>query len=295
MSDDNRSRTILVVGATGQQGGAVARKLLEGGWRVRVLTRDADSDKARALASAGAEVVEGDLNSRESLDRAVAGAYGVFSVVNFWLPGIGFEGEVRQGKTIADAAKSANARHFVYSSVGGAERNTGIPHFESKWQVEQHIRELGLPATIFRPVAFMENYYFTRDAILNGTLSQYGVRPSKTVQLIAVEDIAAFVALAFERPEEFIGKELEIAGEELTMPQQAEIIGRVIGRPVLYVQTLPEGDWNRGEEARRMTRWFDEEGYKADIPALRRLHPEMMNLETWLRRMGWEGAARLAA
>lgn len=129
----------------------------------------------------------------------------------------------------------------------------------------------------------------------DSTLSQYGVRPSKTVQLIAVEDIAAFVALAFERPEEFIGKAIEIAGDELTMPQQAEIIGRVIGRPVRYVQTRPEGEWNRGEEAAKMTRWFDEEGYRADIPALRKLHPGLMNLETWLRKTGWEGAARQAA
>jgi uncharacterized protein YbjT (DUF2867 family) len=292
MSNDNR--IILVTGATGQQGGAVARRLLDRGWQVRAFTRNSGTPAARALASSGAEVVQGDFDDRASLDRAMDGVYGVFSVVNFWLPGVGYEGEVRQGKAIADAAKAAGVRHFVYSSVGGADLNSGVPHFESKWEIEQHIREIGLPFTILRPVAFMENYNRSRDAILAGTLSQYSIRPDVTMQLIAVEDIAEFAVLAFERPEEFVGKALEIAGEESTMPEQAELFSRVIGRPVYYVE-LPESDWNRGEEAQRMLRWFNEEGYKADIPALRKLHPGLIALESWLRKTGWEGAGQKAA
>src|SRR5829696_2881793 len=151
----NTDRLILVTGATGQQGGAAARHLLANGWRVRGLTRNPASDKAQALVALGAEVVEGDLYDRTSVDTALQGAYGVFSVQNFWLPDVGAEGEVRQGQLLADAAHAAGIKHFVYTSVGGAERATGIPHFDSKWAIEQHIAALGLPATVLRPVFFM--------------------------------------------------------------------------------------------------------------------------------------------
>src|SRR5690242_20666201 len=129
MANDNW--IILVTGATGQQGGAVTRHLLAQGRRVRALTRAPDKPAARALAGQGAEVVQGDLYDRASLDRALRDVYGVFSVQNFWLPDVGYEGEVRQGKTLADAAKAAGVQHFVYTSVGGAERHTGLSHFES--------------------------------------------------------------------------------------------------------------------------------------------------------------------
>src|SRR5215207_1315985 len=129
---DRTGKIIAVTGSTGQQGNAVARHLLRNGWAVRTLTRDANKDSAKALADQGAEIVFADNEDRASLDAAFAGAYGVFSVQNFWLPNVGAEGEVRHGRLIADAAKAANVQHFIYTSVGGAERNTGIPHFESK-------------------------------------------------------------------------------------------------------------------------------------------------------------------
>ncbi len=184
------------------------------------------------LAQAGAEVVQGDNEDRAALEAALKGVYGVFSVQNNWLPNVGLEGEVRQGQLIADAAKAAQVRHFVYTSVGGAERNTGIPHFESKWQIEQYIHALGLRATVLRPVAFMENYNWSRPAILSGTLASIGLRLDKVQQMIAVDDIGALAALAFERPEEFIGRAIEIAGDELTEPQIVETFSRVIGRPI---------------------------------------------------------------
>ena len=162
-------RAILVTGATGQQGGAVVRHLRTQGFAVRALTRDGQSPAARALAAEGVEVVQGDLDDRASLDRALAGAYGVYSVQNFALTGV--EGEVRQGTTLADAAKATGIQHFVYSSVGSADRQTGIPHFESKFRIEEHIRAIDLPHTILRPVFFMENFGYARDAILGGTLA----------------------------------------------------------------------------------------------------------------------------
>src|SRR5919202_4995459 len=200
-------RTILVTGATGQQGGAVVKGLLkDGAYRVRALVREPNKPQAQALAAQGVELVKGDLYDRTSLDAALQGAYGVFHVQNFWLPDVGFEGEVRQGKNLADAAKAADVKHFVYSSVGAADRGEGQAHFESKWQIEQHIEQLDLPYTILRPVAFMDNYNWTRPQITNGTFTGWGLRPDKTLQLIAVDDIGAFARLAFDHPEQYLGQ-----------------------------------------------------------------------------------------
>src|SRR5512141_71829 len=126
-------KVIAVTGATGQQGGAVARKLLADGWKVRALTRDVEKPAAQELAQAGAELVVGDMDSRSDLDAAFQGVYGAFSVQNFWLPNVGFEGEIRQGKNVADAARAAGIQHLVFSSVGAAHRGMGQKHFESKW------------------------------------------------------------------------------------------------------------------------------------------------------------------
>ena len=285
---ERQSRTILVVGATGQQGGAVARHLRDTGFHVRALTRDASSEKAQLLAVHGDEVVTGNLDDRGSLDRALVGAYGAFSVQNFRLSGI--EGEVRQGITLAEAAKAAGVQHLVYSSVGSAHRRTGIPHFESKFQVEESIRSLGLPSTILRPVFFMENWNYSRDAILSGTLP-LPLDPDKPLQQIAVDDIGAFAALAFAQPDQFLGRALEIAGDELTGPQAASVFGRVLGRPVQYVQLpLEQMRQRMGEDGMKMYGWFNEVGYEADLAALRSLRPTLLTLEAWLRKTGWAAA-----
>src|SRR5215472_11575876 len=211
-------RIVLVSGATGRQGGAVIRHLLGKGWRLRALSRNPGGEAARSLAGQGVEVAAGDLEDPASLERAARGAYGVFSVQDFWTAGA--KREVVQGKNLADAAKRAGVEHFVYSSVGGAERSSGIDHWESKWEIENHIRKLGLPATMIRPAAFMENYYIDQVeiGILKGRLMD-PIRADKPYQTIATDDIGAFVALAFERPDQLLGKELEIAGSELTNPQ----------------------------------------------------------------------------
>src|SRR6516165_10515775 len=154
---ENTNKTVLVAGATGRQGGAVIRHMLRNEWKLRALTRNPNAPPAQELTRQGVEVVRGNLDDPASLERAARGVYGVYSVQDFW--SVGAKREVMQGKNLADAAKKAGVQHFVYSSVGGAERNTGIPHWESKWQVEKHIRQLNLPTTVFRPAAFMEMYY----------------------------------------------------------------------------------------------------------------------------------------
>ena len=284
----NPQRSILVCGATGSQGGAVARSLLQRGFRVGALTRDPQKPEARALAEQGAEVVQGDMEDRSSVDRALEGAYGIFSMQNFWETG--YDREVRQGKTVADAAKAAGVEHFVYSSVGSAHRRTGIAHFDSKWEVEEHVRQIGLPYTILRPVFFMQNWEMMREPILGGTLPQ-PLDPGKPFQQVAVEDIGAFAAMAFGHPDAWIGREVEIAGDERTMPEIAEAFGRVAGREVGYYQVpWDQFEEQMGEEYAVMYRWFDEVGYEADVEALRREHPGLIDFEGYLRGHGWEGA-----
>jgi uncharacterized protein YbjT (DUF2867 family) len=284
------NKIIAVNGATGQQGGAVSRKLLVDGWKVRALTRDVNKPAAQELASLGAELVPGDMDNRAELDVAFKGAYGVFSVQNFWLPNVGFEGEIRQGKNVADAAKAAGVQHLVYSSVGAAHRGMGQKHFESKWIIEQYIQSLKIPYTILRPAAFFENFNWERPFILNGMFNALGLRPEKERQLIAVEDIAVFVASAFANPKQYLGRTIELAGDALTESQIAETFAKVIGRPVTL--TLPSGGPGRRseEEMVAMFNFFNGEGYDADIPALRNLHFGLLTLEQYLRRNGWENA-----
>lgn len=283
-------KVIAVTGATGQQGGVVARRLLAEGWKVRALTRHADKPAAQELASLGAEIVPGDMEQRAELEAAFQGAYGVFSVQNFWLPNVAYEGEIRQGKNVADAAKAAGVQHLVYSSVGSAYRGMGQKHFDSKWEIEQYIQSLDIPFTILRPVAFMDNYNWSRAYILNGTFSGMGLRPEKGVQIIAAEDIGVFVALAFANPQNFLGKTIELAGDELTETQIAETFSKVIGRPVTLA--APSGGSGRAseEEMIAMFNFFNGEGYEADIPTLRKLHPGLLTFEQWLRKNGWENA-----
>src|SRR5437879_5342798 len=249
-------QTVLVTGATGRQGGAVIRRMLPKGWKLRALTRHPANAAAQDLARQGIEVVQGDLEDPTSLESALRGAYGVYSVQDFWA--VGAAREVQQGKNLADAAKKAGVAHFVYSSVGGAERNSGIDHWQSKWEIENHIRQLGLPATILRPVAFMENYYIDQVeiSILRGKLLD-PLRADKPYQTIATDDIGAFAALAFERPREFIGLELEIAGSALTNPEAAQVFSRVLGKPVRF-RKLPMllVRLVLGKELYQMFRWF---------------------------------------
>jgi uncharacterized protein YbjT (DUF2867 family) len=285
----NTDKTVLVTGATGKQGGAVARHLLAGGWRVRAVTRDPSKPSATALADLGAEVVQGDLRDEASMTNAVSGAYGVYGVQDSWEHGT--ESEVEQGKLLADVVKAAGVEHFVYSSVGGAERGTGIPHFESKWEIEEYIRGLKLKATtVLRPVFFMENLLSpdNREAILGGTLA-LSVHPDTRLQMIAVDDIGAFVAIAFDRPDECIGKAVELAGDEMTMSEYAEHLTAAVGRPVAFTESPPLEEMRSiNEDWAIMCEWFIEHGYEADIAELRRLYPPLKNFDTWLKGVTWQ-------
>lgn len=273
------NKKILVVGVTGQQGGAVARQLLKDEWQVYGLTRNANSPTAQAVSAKGIQLIEGNLDDRASLDKALEGMYGVFSVQNFMDKGV--EGETEQGIRLADAAQDASIQHFIYSSVGGADRNTGIPHFESKWKIEQHIQTLGLPATILRPTLFMDMFASFGFRTMLLTMLSSMVRRDKGIQVIAVEDIGTFARIAFNDPATYIGKALEIAGDELSPVQLRQAISKASGQFVPYVK-LPRFMTSRlPEEMSTMLNWFDTFGYQANISNLRQLHPTLLNFQGW--------------
>jgi uncharacterized protein YbjT (DUF2867 family) len=231
------------------------------------------------------------MDDRSAMDRVLEDAYGVFSVQNFGETGP--EGEVTQGKILADAAKVAGIQHFVYSSVGSSYRETGIPHFESKWQIEKHVRNVGLPYTILRPVFFMHNWEMMREQILaSGTLAQ-PLDPDKPLQQVAAEDLGAFAALAFEQADEWMGREVDLAGDQQTMPEITETFSRVTGREIHYSQApWDQIEEQMGEELTVMWRWFNVVGYEADITALRQEYPKLTSFERYLRSHGWEGTGR---
>ncbi|TIS56230.1 MAG: NmrA/HSCARG family protein [Mesorhizobium sp.] len=289
-------RSVLVTGATGQQGGAVARALLSRGHRVKALTRKLDSDAARALASAGADVVSGDLGDTASVVKAASDVDTMFLMGNSYEAGM--EAETRQGIIAADAAKAAGIGHLVYSSVADADKKTGIPHFESKYLVEKHVTGLGIPYTISAPVAFMENIVspWSIGALRQGTQA-FAMPPKRVLQLVALADIGAFVAALVERREQVFGKRFDFAGDELSGEEQAKILSQAIGRPIAYQEIPIEAARLQSEDAALMFEWFDRVGYDADISALHRDFPEVRwhSFADWAREFDWSVLERTSA
>lgn len=260
-------KTILITGATGQQGGAIAAELAGSGFDLRAMTRKPESPAARALAGRGVSVVQGDLNNEASLRAALADVWGAYSVQNTWEAGV--EGEEEQGKRFASLAKSASVQHFVYSSVGSAHRKTGIPHFENKWRIEETIRGLRFHShVILRPVFFMEN--LLTPGFLHGDTISAALRPQTVLQMIAVRDIGRYGARAFTDAARLNRREIDIAGDALTMPQAAQALSAGLGRPIGFVSVPIEDVRKNSEDFALMLEWFERVGYDVDIPALER-------------------------
>ncbi len=256
------NETILVTGATGKQGGALIHELAGKGFRLRAMTRRPDAEAAQKLRAAGVEVVAGDLNDEASVKRALGGAWGVFAVQNTWDAGV--EGEETQGKRLARLAKDAGVQHYVYASVGSADRHTGIPHFDNKARIEDTVRALKFPSyAIYRPVFFMEN--LTSPGFLNGDAIYSAVDPATVLQMIAVADIGKYAARLFVDAERLNGREIDIAGDARTFPQTAEVLGRAFGRPIKYVPVPLEEVRKKSEDFAIMLDWFNRVGYDADI------------------------------
>jgi uncharacterized protein YbjT (DUF2867 family) len=280
------TRTVLITGATGKQGGAVARELAGKGFRVRAMTRKPEGEPARALAATGAEIVKGDLDDPASLRSALTGTWGIFAVQNTWEAGV--EKEEEQGKRIAKLAREAGVQHYVYSSVGSAHRGTGIPHFDNKWRVEETVRFLNFPShVILRPVFFMEN--LTSPWFLNDGAIYAALDPSTVLQMIAVEDIGRFGARAFTDAERLNRREIDLAGDALTMPAVSSTLSKGLGRPVRLVRIPIEEVRKNSEDFALMLEWFDRAGYEADVPGLvREFGFTPLKLDAWAAKQGRE-------
>ena len=260
-------KVVLVTGATGQQGGATLRHLAKrGGFKLRAMTRNPESDKAKAITALGAEVVQGDLDDAASLAKALAGVWGVFAVQNTWEAGV--EKEEEQGKRLAKVSKDAGVQHFVYSSVGSAQENTGIPHFDNKLRVEQEVKRLGFPShVILRPVFFMENL-LPGGMMLQGDKLMTAMKPDTKLQMIAADDIGKFGAQAFASADKMKGAEIDIAGDSLTMPEAAEGLSKITGTAVTFLQLPLDAVRQQSDDFATMLAWFDAKGYSADIASL---------------------------
>jgi len=275
-------RTVLITGATGQQGGAVARELLERGQAVRALTRRPDGDAARELQRLGATIVAGDLDDATSLVQALTGVWGVWAVQNTWEAGV--EKEEEQGKRLAKLAREQGVAHFVYSSVGSAHRRTGIPHFDNKWRIEETVRSLGFPShVILRPVFFMEN--LLSPWALQGDKLAAAIQPTTKLQMIAVADIGQMGALAFTRSSELAGQQLDLAGDAVTLPEAAAILSEALGRTIELQQLPIEAVRRQSEDTARMFEWFDRVGYDADVQGVQqRYGVRFQTLREWAHR-----------
>ncbi|HWG91039.1 MAG TPA: NmrA/HSCARG family protein [Candidatus Thermoplasmatota archaeon] len=280
--------TVLVVGATGKQGGAVAKHLLARGHRVRALTRHPASEAGAALLQMGADLVQGDLEDPESLRRALRGVDSAFLMATPYEAGP--EAEVRQAMNFLEAFEAEAIPHLVYSSVASADRRTGIPHFETKARIEERIRQRSLPHTVVAPVWFMDNFAtpLYGPGIAQGRLAM-PLPAGRPLQMIAVEDIGSFATIVVESRDTFLGKRLDIAGDVLSPRELVQVLSTLTGRAVDYEETSLEALRSENPDWAAMFEWFDRVGYSADIEGLRRDYPQVAwhRFADWARRVEW--------
>jgi uncharacterized protein YbjT (DUF2867 family) len=277
---------VLVTGATGKQGGSAARHLAKNGHRVRALTRNVTAPAAQALAATGIQLMPGDLDDGEAVRRALDGVDAVFLITTPFERGT--ETEMRQAFTVVDAARAAGV-FVVYTSVANADRATGIPHFESKFAVEERVRATGVDATILAPAYFMDNLGFAVPQLRQGV---YGspLSPSRPLMQVAVSDIGATAAAVLADRSRHIGQRYDLAGDELTAQEEATILSAVTGRNIQYVNVpLAAIRQSMGEDGVKMYEWFEHTGYSIDRDALRRTFPDVpwLSFRAWAEGQDW--------
>ncbi len=287
-------KTILVFGATGAQGGGVARALLARGvFKVRALTRKADSPAAEALRALGAEIVQGDLDDPATLPPALDGVYGVFGVTNFWEH---FDKEEVQGRALVNAVAAAGVKHFVFSTLPPIEKATDgalrSPHFDIKAGHEELARSLGIPSTFVHVPFYFENflYFFPPRPVGDGTY-QFGFPQGDTpLAAISVEDVGKIVAPMFEQPDTYIGKVVRLAGDELPATEIAAVLSRVTGMTVKYAyvprETFAALGFPGAEDLADMFEFYRLHipSRVKDIETCRALAPDLQSFDSWATR-----------
>lgn len=304
-------KIIAVVGATGAQGGSLVRAIqadTEGEFRARAVVRDVDSEKARALAELGAEVVAGDLDDRESIERAFEGAYGAFCVTFYWAH-FSPEKEAQHARLLADAARKADVKHVVWSTLEDTRKyipledgrmptlmeKYKVPHFDEKGAADEYFVGLGLPVTLLATSFYWDN------------LAQFGMGPKPgpdgnlvfalpmgdaKLSGIAAEDIGKCAYGIFKAGDRTIGKTVGIAGEHLTGAEMAASLSRALGRTVSY-QAIPHdvyrsfgfpGADDLGNMFQFYTEFADTFMARRDLAFARSLNPDLQSFDGWLAK-----------
>lgn len=278
-------RLIAVCGATGRQGGAVTRSLLKQGWRVRALTRRPNQEGTLDLAAMGAEVAAADMEDLASLRRAFDGADGVFSVQNGLASG--FDRELTQGKNVADAAKESGVAHVVYASAGPGQTGTGVPSWESKLQVEDHMRKLRLPFTSLRPQAFME---LMTDKGYYPAVGTWRIFPRLTgehrpIPWLAVEDVGPIAVAVFADPDEYVDRSLVLLSDVKSLAECRALHREVMGRdPASFPMPIWLFDRFTRRDVTTMWRWLRTGSTEDDPSPTRAIHPDALTVREWFSK-----------
>jgi uncharacterized protein YbjT (DUF2867 family) len=282
MIDDERP--VLVFGATGRQGGSVAKALLKAGWPVRALVSNSARAACSRLRDAGIELVQGSFEDTDVIRQSMQNAYGVFSV----LPAnLAAEDETRHGILIANIAAETGVDHFVYSSGASVgDERTGVPRFDAKPQIEAHVRELPLATTIIRPMIFMEMLVRPGFGLDEGRLVSL-IRPDHFIQLTAVEDIGKFVAAVFADKTRFGNMTLKIASDRVTGHELEATFTEVAGRPIAYAR-FPDDVLAANADLAHMAKSLEGGplAERVDLSAMREINPDLLSLRSWLAGNG---------
>lgn len=277
-------RPILVFGATGRQGGSVAKALLKVHWPIRAFVQDQFEPASVALREAGAELVQGSLEDTGVIAAAMKDAHGVFSVMP---SNLSAEDEVRYGTRVADLAVQSRVDHFIYSSGASAgDELTGVPRFDAKPRIEAYIRELPLTATIIRPMIFMEMLVRPSFGLDEGRLVSL-IHRNHSIQLTAVQDIGRIVAAMFVDKARFSGKTLKIASDRVTGLELEAVFSEAAGRPINYFRFPDEVLASNADLAHMASSLQDGPlSERVDLDLMREINPELVSLRTWLMGVG---------
>lgn len=288
------NRTILVTGATGAQGGSVARFLLaDGNFTVRCLTRNPESEAATVLKQSGAEVVQGDLDDVGSLKAAIEGCDGVFGVTNFWEH---FDKEFEHGKNLVDAVAEVGVEHFVYSSLANIEKLTSgelnAPHFDIKARIEEYAESKNLPSTFIHVAFYYENflYFFPPTDHGDGKLSFGFPQGDTPLAAVSVEDVGGIVAPIFNRPDEFKGRTVVVVGDEMPPAEYASIMSQRLGKEIVYnyipMEVFAKFEFPGADDLANMFEFYRLHLPRRDneLKECRTLHPGMQSFDAWLSK-----------
>jgi uncharacterized protein YbjT (DUF2867 family) len=276
-------KSIVVLGGTGNQGGAVAKNLLENNFHVKVLTRKSDSPNAKKLKELHAEIISGDLDKPKTFSEMLKDAMGLFCVLTF---DEGVEKEIERGVNLVNLAKANNVQHFLYSSIAGAAIESGVPLWESKRKIENYLKQTGIPYTIIRPNLLFETFLFPRikNGILKGKLAS-PVNKDRVQQFIACQDIGKISVDIFSNPDKYLDKTITLGTEQFNLNQLAELFSKVLGRKIEY-KKIPMFITRMvmGKDLYKMFKWVNHNNtiFLENIEQYRTDYPDYLKFEKWI-------------